>query len=102
MTVRRVSPPNTNTGHQFFPSFPGKSYNRRARHPLVRRADIGNEGRKMAQRTCIVTGKTFDDETSGYKWTYEGKWYYFADMGSRNRFMGNPKAFLEAATKAAS
>jgi len=53
----------------------------------------------MAQRTCIVTGKTFDDETSGYKWSYEGKWYYFADMGSRNRFMGNPKQFLEGAAK---
>jgi YHS domain-containing protein len=54
---------------------------------------------EMAQRTCIVTGKTFDDEASGYKWTYEGKWYYFADMAARNRFMGNPKQFLEGAAK---
>ena len=74
---------------------PGRAYNppRERRPPWRRLWEVRDPD--MAQRTCIVTGKTFDDETSGYKWNYEGKWFYFADIAARNRFIGNPKQFLE-------
>ena len=49
----------------------------------------------MAQRTCMVCGKTFDEE-KGMKWNHEGTWYMLDDMGCRNRFIGNPKKYLEA------
>jgi len=51
----------------------------------------------MAERTCVVTGKTFDDEKTGYKWNYDGQWYYFKDIASRNAFIGDPKKYLEKA-----
>ena len=55
----------------------------------------------MAMRTCIVTGETFDDEKTGYKWNHDGTWYYFTDIGARNKFIGNPQKFIdEAAAKA--
>ena len=61
---------------------------------------ILSEGPAMAMRTCAITGKEFDDEKSGYKWNYEGKWYYFADIAARNKFIGDPKKHIEAATSA--
>ena len=51
----------------------------------------------MAQQTCLVTGKTFDDEKSGYKWQHNGQWYYFADIAARNKFIGNPDKYIAEA-----
>jgi YHS domain-containing protein len=51
----------------------------------------------MAMRTDIVSGKTFDDEKSGFKFMHEGTWYYFADISNRNRFIGNPQKYLAPA-----
>ena len=53
----------------------------------------------MAEATCMVCGKAFDPE-KGMKWNHEGKWLYFNDMGCRNRFIGNPKKYLEPAPQA--
>ena len=46
--------------------------------------------------TCLVCGKSFDEEKA-LKWNHEGGWLKFDDMGCRNKFIGNPKKYLEAA-----
>ncbi len=51
----------------------------------------------MATRTDVVSGKTFDDEKGGFKIMHEGTWYYFTDIGNRNRFIGNPAKYLSPA-----
>ena len=48
----------------------------------------------MAEQTCIVCGKSFDDE-NGMRWNHEGAWYFFDDLGCRVRFIGDPQKFLE-------
>ncbi len=51
----------------------------------------------MAEQTCIVCGKTFDDE-NGMRWMHDGSWLVFDDMGCRNRFIGNPEKYLSEAS----
>ena len=51
----------------------------------------------MAQQTCIVTGKVFDDEKGGFKWMHEGQWFWFSDIGARNRFIADPQKYLQPA-----
>jgi len=50
----------------------------------------------MADQTCMVCGKAFDAE-QGMKWNHAGTWYVFNDLGCRNRFIGNPDKFIQAA-----
>lgn len=52
----------------------------------------------MADNTCLVCGKSFDDEKGGYRWMHDGSWYTLDDIGCRNRFIGNPAKYLEPAT----
>jgi Cu+-exporting ATPase len=54
----------------------------------------------MADATCIVCGKSFDAEKVDYKIQHGGNWYHFNDLGCRNRFLGNPKKYLEPAESA--
>ncbi len=49
----------------------------------------------MVERVCFISGRTFDDEKEGYKFNFEGTWYYFRDISDRNRFLGNPKKYIE-------
>lgn len=49
----------------------------------------------MAEQTCMVCEKSFDAD-KGLKWSHDGKWYMFNDMGCRNRFIGNPEKYLKA------
>ena len=49
----------------------------------------------MADKTCLVCTKVIADGKE-MKWNHEGKWLVFDDMGCRNRFIGNPKKYLEA------
>jgi YHS domain-containing protein len=51
----------------------------------------------MADQTCMVCGKEFGAEQA-MKWMHDGKWYAFDDLGCRNRFIGNPDKFLQAAS----
>ena len=50
----------------------------------------------MADQVCLVCGKSFGDDRA-MKWNHEGKWLVFDDMGCRNKFIGNPKKYLEEA-----
>lgn len=50
----------------------------------------------MADQVCLVCGKSFGDDKA-MKWNHEGKWLAFDDLGCRNKFIGNPKKYLEAA-----
>lgn len=50
----------------------------------------------MADKVCMVCNKVVGDGKE-MKWNHEGKWLVFDDMGCRNRFIGNPKKFLDAA-----
>lgn len=49
----------------------------------------------MAALTCIVCGKSFEqDDAKDFRQNFDGKWYRFDDMGCRNRFLGNPQKFV--------
>lgn len=49
----------------------------------------------MAALTCIVCGKSFEqDDARDFRQNFDGKWYRFDDMGCRNRFLGNPQKFV--------
>ncbi len=54
------------------------------------------EGFDMADKVCMVCNKVIA-EGKDMKWNHEGKWLVFDDMGCRNRFIGNPKKYLDAA-----
>ena len=46
--------------------------------------------------TCIVCNKEFETGENDFRWNHtDGKWYTFDDIGCRNRFIGDPKRFLE-------
>ena len=55
-----------------------------------------------------VTGYEFSDSEvgeidkgnnrAGTKFRHEGKWYYFKSLSERQKFIGNPDAYLEAGT----
>ncbi len=48
----------------------------------------------MAEKTCIVCGKSFDEE-KGLRWMQDGSWYLFDDLGCRASFIGAPAKYLE-------
>ncbi len=55
----------------------------------------------MPETTCLVCGTVFDpatDPKGGFKWMHDGSWYTFNDISCRNKFIGNPKKYLEPAT----
>ena len=49
----------------------------------------------MADRVCMICGKPINDYNE-MKWFHENEWLAFDDMGCRNKFIGNPKKYLEA------
>jgi len=52
--------------------------------------------RGKAMATCIVCNKEFETGQNDFRWHHtDGKWYSFDDIGCRNRFIGDPKRFLE-------
>jgi hypothetical protein len=53
------------------------------------------EGVSMADRVCMICGKAINDDNE-MKWFHENEWLAFDDMGCRNKFIGNPKKYLEA------
>ena len=58
----------------------------------------------MADVTCMVCGTVFDpatDPKGGFKWMHsDNNWYTFNDIACRNKFIGNPKKYLETAPAA--
>lgn len=42
-----------------------------------------------------VAGAPLTDPSFGTKGFYDGKWYYFCSMACRQRFIANPKRYLE-------
>ena len=57
----------------------------------------------MPETTCLVCGTVFDpatDPKGGFKWMQDGTWYTFNDISCRNKFIGNPKKYLEPAEPA--
>lgn len=61
------------------------------------RNDHSQGGLDMADKVCLVCNKAIA-EGKDMKWNHEGKWLVFDDMGCRNRFIGNPKKYLDAAS----
>ncbi|MFB0901043.1 MAG: hypothetical protein QMB22_03440 [Dehalococcoidia bacterium] len=51
----------------------------------------------MTKRICIMTGKEFEDEKEGFKYNFQGIWYYIFDMAERNKFIVKPETFISEA-----
>jgi len=47
----------------------------------------------------MMTGREFEDSKEGFKYNFEGTWYYIFDMGERNKFIVEPPKYIEEAKK---
>tara|TARA_B100001142_G_C14346061_1_gene660037 strand:- start:364 stop:558 length:195 start_codon:yes stop_codon:yes gene_type:complete len=60
---------------------------------------VPGERNTMTKRICMMTGREFEDSKEGFKYNFEGTWYYIFDMGERNKFIVEPPKYIEEAKK---